>query len=176
MRTPVLCLFVVLGAAGAASGEHVFGSFAYQVGSGPQALAEGDLNDDGHPDLVAANRYTNDVSVLLNLGDGTYTDPVTYDMGNDPTWIGIADLNDDDLLDVVTTNVDSEDVTIRFNEGGGTLGPVVSLPLGNSPMSAALADLDGDDHPDLAITVASGSDQVTLLMNDGAGGVTARPR
>ncbi|MBI1899123.1 MAG: FG-GAP repeat protein, partial [Acidobacteria bacterium] len=36
-----------------------------EVGSAPSALAAGDFNGDGKPDLAVANRDSNDVSVLL---------------------------------------------------------------------------------------------------------------
>jgi hypothetical protein len=42
----------------------------YPVDVQPISVAAGDLNGDGWPDLAVANRRGDDVSVLLNLGDG----------------------------------------------------------------------------------------------------------
>ena len=42
------------------------------VGGGPNSVAVADLNSDGKPDLATANQDTNDVSVLLGKGDGTF--------------------------------------------------------------------------------------------------------
>ena len=42
---------------------------AYAVGSSPSAIAVGDFNGDGRPDVAAANGGSNTVSVLLNDGN-----------------------------------------------------------------------------------------------------------
>src|SRR5690349_11514399 len=54
---------------------------AFDVGSNPKSVAVGDLNHDGIPDLVVANHNSNDVSVLLGKGDGTYQPAAHYPAG-----------------------------------------------------------------------------------------------
>jgi hypothetical protein len=39
------------------------------AGSAPFSVAAGDFNGDGFPDLAVANRFSNNVSVLINAGD-----------------------------------------------------------------------------------------------------------
>ena len=39
----------------------------------PTAIAVGDFNADGHADLAVANEASNNVSILLGNGDGTFT-------------------------------------------------------------------------------------------------------
>ena len=55
----------------------------YDVGAArrPQSLEIGDLDGDGHPDLVTANSQTDNVAVFLNKGDGTYEEAVNYESG-----------------------------------------------------------------------------------------------
>ena len=53
----------------------------YSTGSQPQALAAGDFNRDGTPDLAVANSGSADVSMLLGNGDGTFQAAVNYAAG-----------------------------------------------------------------------------------------------
>src|SRR5688572_13335261 len=56
----------------------------YDTGRGSWSAAVGDLNGDGHLDLVVANRLSDTVSVLLGKGDGTLQAAVNYDTGVTP--------------------------------------------------------------------------------------------
>ena len=44
----------------------------YDADDHPFSVAIGDLNGDGHPDLVVANEWSGNVSVLLGNGDGSF--------------------------------------------------------------------------------------------------------
>ena len=50
----------------------------YGVGKTPKSVAAADLNGDGRIDLVTANQDGASVSVLLNLGNGTFAPAVNY--------------------------------------------------------------------------------------------------
>ena len=54
----------------------LFGVQSYPAGDGPQFVAIGDLDGVNGPDLALANELSNNVSVLLNQGDGTFAAPV----------------------------------------------------------------------------------------------------
>ena len=45
-------------------------------------MAVGDFNRDGHPDMAVANRSSDDVSVLLNKGDGSFQAPIHFATGS----------------------------------------------------------------------------------------------
>ncbi len=44
----------------------------YPAGLSPEAVAVGDFNNDGNPDVAVANYGSNNVSILLGNGDGTF--------------------------------------------------------------------------------------------------------
>src|SRR5690242_126992 len=74
----------------------------YSVGSTPYAVAVGDLNHDGAADIVSANSGSNDVSVLMGRGDGTFQVAQSVAVDDQPHAVAIADLNNDGKLDIAT--------------------------------------------------------------------------
>ena len=52
------------------------------AGDAPVSVALGDVNGDGRPDLAVANSTSNNVSVLLGNGDGTFQPPVNFAAGD----------------------------------------------------------------------------------------------
>jgi hypothetical protein len=70
----------------------------YTVGSNPFAAASGDFNRDGKHDLAVANNRTNNISVLLDNGDGTFGAKTDYDVGQPAYGVVATDLNGDSKL------------------------------------------------------------------------------
>lgn len=64
-------------------------------------MAVGDFNRDGVLDLAAVNAGSNNVSVLLGNGDGTFQLAQNFDAGNGPFSLAVADFNADGVLDLV---------------------------------------------------------------------------
>src|SRR5687767_10934606 len=56
----------------------------FDTGRAPLAVAAGDVNNDGRPDLATANRPGNTVSVLLGNGDGSFQAPRPFPVGTTP--------------------------------------------------------------------------------------------
>ena len=80
--------------------------------SEPRAVAIGDFNADGLPDILANNLSSN-VSVLLGNGDGTFQPPVQFAVGNHPFSIAIADV--ENVPDLVTADNGGGGVSLLSN-------------------------------------------------------------
>lgn len=84
-----------------------------------QAVAVGDLNNDGRNDVVTANAGSASISVLL-AGGSSYLPPVNTSVGAArPFSVAIADLNNDTKNDVITVNVISHNLSIMLGDGAG---------------------------------------------------------
>ncbi|MFN9952993.1 MAG: FG-GAP repeat domain-containing protein, partial [bacterium] len=64
-------------------------------GTAPIAVAVGDFNGDGKPDLAPANYFGNSVSVLLGKGDGTFLPQSQTACGTAPIAVAVGDFNGD---------------------------------------------------------------------------------
>ena len=131
------------------------------------AVAAGDLNGDGKPDLALADRETSTISIRLNDGTGQFAAPLITNNVNRPWSIALADFNSDGKLDVTVPNQDNQTVSVFPNDGAGKLGAAVVYPVMSEPVYVVAADFNGDNKPDLA--VANLSFGVSVLLNDGTG-------
>ena len=118
------------------------------------AMARGDLNHDGIVNLVTANQFSGDVSVMLGVGDGTFQPAVSYQPGFFPSGVVVSDFNHDGYDDVAVSNQYSGDVSILMNYGDGTLSSAVSYSVGGLPMAIAAGQFDADGNLDLAVATA----------------------
>ena len=87
----------------------------------------GDVNGDGHPDLVVANSEGNTVLVLKGVGNGTFSSGAEYPTRLFPTFVALGDLNRDGKPDIVASCYESDSISVLLGKGDGTFGPRTDL-------------------------------------------------
>lgn len=152
---------------------------SYSVGSWPEAVAIGDVTGDGRNDVVMTTSFYFDPAndyrlwVFAQTADGNLSAPVSYATASTYTdraaSVVIGDLTGDGLADVLL-GLGGLGVELFPQMLTGALGSSTLTPLLDSDR-IRLGHLDADGDLDVA-GVGWGSDTVTVLANDGAGGLT----
>jgi VCBS repeat-containing protein len=148
----------------------------YAAGVTPNSVAVADLNGDGKLDIVTANfggfNTSNNVSVLLGNGDGSFQPQTKYAVTGTPISIAIGDLNADGRPDLAVASDDTNTVSVLLGNGDGTFQPETTHVASVGPSGIAIADFDGDGKLDL-VTANFGSNTVSaslsLLLGNGDG-------
>src|SRR5215213_757090 len=178
--TVVLGLAVLMAAtvvltAGAAVAQASFTApQSFRTGDTAEAVVSADFNGDSKADLAVANNgfnsglLTDNVSVLLGNGDGTYGTAQNFSVGDAPLHLTSADFNGDTKADLAVVNIRSDNVSILLGNGDGTFGAAQNFGGVVGPISVSSADFNGDSKVDLA-TANAGSDNVSVLLGNGDG-------
>ncbi len=148
----------------------------FGIGGGtiPAALATGDFNLDGKPDVVTANQTSHNVSILLGDGTGNYPTATTVAVGSiNPSGVSVADFNLDGKPDLAVTTIASANVTILLGNGMGGFGAPTAFGTGASAQQVVIADFNRDGKPDMAVAIPF-SNAAGLFLGNGSGGFGAR--
>jgi hypothetical protein len=138
----------------------------------PASVTSADLDNDGDTDLAIANFGSHNVSILENIGNGSFVDmPTSFPAGTGPYDVTAEDIDQDGDLDLLVANGDeghlavlrniSTDDSIRFGApeaiGAGSFENSISS-------SVATADFNQDGVLDVAI--ANGIERsVSIMLN-----------
>jgi len=154
------------------NGDGTFGPAAsYPTGFLLNDVATADFDGDGALDLAVSDSTGNTgiVSVLSNVGDGTFAAAVHYDpgipFGEVTHGVAAIDLNHDGAPDLAVTST-PDLVSVLVNNGDGTFATATTFTVGASPNALAAGDVDRDGAPDL-VTANLDSNDVSVLLNKG---------
>lgn len=162
-----LCVGILVG--GTVQADPLFNpQVAYSVGSDPGWVAVWDLDGDEDLDLIVANEGSDNVSVLLGNGGGSFLAAVNYSAGTEPTCVAVGLFDAGNAPDLAVANESSDNVSILLGNGDGTFQTAVSYATGESPTSVVVGDVNEDGDRDLVVSNWSDSD-VSVLLGNGDG-------
>jgi len=131
----------------------------------PTVVRVADLNGDSKMDLVVSNRGSNNISVFLGNGDGSFQSQKLFPTGSDP-YPALADVNHDGKLDLVTAESGSTRVGVLLGNGDGSFNAENTYAVAGVPTCVEIADLNGDKNLDLIVTQYGSSSIGVLLGTD----------
>ncbi len=133
-------------------GDESFEVTNIEIPSFAEHLSTGDVNSDGHLDLVCESAVRDSVYVLKGNGQGEFTFIDSIFAGRSARSHVLVDTNQDGFLDVVTGNSGANDITIIRGRGVDGFEQENRLSAGNRPGPIALADFTNDGIVDLVIS------------------------
>ena len=134
----------------------------YELEAQPRDLRVGDLDRDGHPDVVAS-LSSDQIAVLLGDGLGGLGAPQLQSSSLTGSVLALADLDQDGVLDLAFSEVNSvEALAVLRGLGDGRFAPEQLHCAREVAEGLVAGDLDGDGMPDL---VLGGNDSIAVLLN-----------
>jgi hypothetical protein len=159
------------------------GAAAYDAGgAGAWAIAVGDFNKDGRPDIAVST--SNGVGVLLGNGDGSFRPVVTNSLAAGAGALAVADVNGDGNLDILAVSAFGEangdgTLDVLLGNGDGTFLPAITYDSGGPyTYSMSVGDFNHDGKLDVVVTNCSpvtGADCGLLGVFLGNGDGTFKP-
>jgi hypothetical protein len=147
--------------------------FPFDVNSeAATSLAVGDFNGDGLPDVVVSfylgNDLPNQISVILNNGDGTFSAPTNYAANTSPDIVTVADFNGDGKADLAVGD-NTGTIQILLGNGDGTFQAPLSMANAGDFFYPSLvaADVNGDGKVDLIDDNQNGG--INIFLGNGNG-------
>ena len=148
-----------------------FAGIKTTIGINPFAIAAADFNGDGRQDIATANFSSNNVSVLLGNGSGSFGTVTNFALPSGTTSsnaLAVGDFNGDNKADLAVGSTAGTVGQISIFTGSGTGGfaAPVNYPVASnvSITNIAVGDFNGDGRQD----VAARSSAIHILTRNAA--------
>ncbi|MBA3663795.1 MAG: T9SS type A sorting domain-containing protein [Bacteroidetes bacterium] len=135
------------------------------VGLNPRAICTADFNNDGNADLAVTHYNSNNVSIVLGAGTGSFASAVNFSVGINPTSICSGDFDNDGKVDLAVVG-GTNDLSILIGSGTGSFTTIGNYTIGLYPTAILTSNFNGDGNLDLAISQLGNT---AILLGLGAG-------
>ena len=145
----------------------------FAAGNRPDAVAAGDIDGDGKPELIAASSASNTVSVLRNtavagsISSSSFTPAASFTAA--ARFIVLGDADGDAKPDIITNGSGSLGILRNTATTGSinasSFAPVVNFAGGSSNLSIAFGDLDSDGIPEAVVPNLSNMSASVFKVN-----------
>jgi len=132
-------------------------------------VAVGDLNGDGKLDAFLSNNHNDHATILLNEGNGRFTQSRPLSMGNRGWHLAFLDFDLDGKADLIAVTETSVRVFFGDGRGGFRSDPLIVPSGGKGCWKLALGDLNEDGIPDLVTPNVESHDLTILLSHKSPG-------
>lgn len=150
-----------------------FAGIRANVGVNPLGFAVADFNGDGRQDAATANFGSNNISVLLGNGAGSFGTVTNFALPVNtvsPVSIAVGDFNGDNKADLAVGSLlgGVSQISIFIGTGTGNFAAPVNYPviLNFSISNIAVGDFNGDGRQDIA--ARNGSGGLSILLRNAA--------
>ena len=140
----------------------------------PISVAIGHFNADTNLDIVTANLNSNEISVFLGDGTGSFATSTEFTVGGTnpfPVSVAIGHFNADTNLDIVTANSNSNEISVFLGDGTGSFATSTEFTVGGTdpePVSVAVGNFNADTNLDI-VTANLNSNEISVFLGDGTG-------
>lgn len=130
----------------------------YVTGAVTYAIASGDIDGDGKPDMISTCVADATISIFRNIsspGNINFASKIDIGTGNAPFGVAIGDIDGDGKSDIVTLNTTSQTISVFRNiSSPGSISFAAKIDFSTllSPEEITLGDFDGDGKTDIAFT------------------------
>jgi hypothetical protein len=138
----------------------------------PTAMAVGDFNNDGTPDVVVCGRSSNFqngvVAVMYGAGDGTLRDRLEFPTDEFPVYVQLIDVHKDGLSDIIVAHDNDQTIGVLANENLGGFKMNEQTKIKIKPYAFSAGDFNKDANPDLAV-ISQDTKELHIFRGAGKG-------